>query len=384
MSRPPPPPGQDFANVPYQARQRRAPTRAPPPPPKEDEDDPTEIEDVQTTADFEDAQGFTSPPSPPRPSASSLPPPPPPTNISAETTSSGAQKSAAHLHPHVTQLPTNTQETPLTLTPLRAHYLKKTLVALQLSHELGLITDPVLGANALGLLGDPFILPDAAKQEALKRVSEVARAEGSIGDLPFMRFLFHQFILPFPFLSSAPPTFWSAKVQPFLSNFLSTTGMVQKSTLSREEQIMAESLMSKEERKEAQERAKLWNKVEKHAALMVGVGIKIAGGEEVVRIGQSELRRMENEREARKREWFAKQHAAYLAAGATETGGYANAGGEVVPGAPPPPGQEAPMNVAFEVNVVGVRVVMEKGRVRSKSHEVGWVYLDSLVDVRIE
>jgi hypothetical protein len=119
--------------------------------------------------------------------------------------------------------------------------------------------------------------------------------------------------------------------------------------LTREEKIMAESLMSKEEKKEVADRAKLWNKVEKHGALMVGIGIKVVGGEEIVRIGQSELRRIEEDRETRRREWMAKRGM--------------NAGPEV-PGAPPPPA------MVFEVNVVGVRLVAEKGRVRSKSHEV--------------
>lgn len=112
---------------------------------------------------------------------------------------------------------------------------------------------------------------------------------------------------------------------------------------------MAESLMSKEEKKEVAERAKMWNKVEKHGALMVGIGIKVVGGEEIVRIGQSELRRIENEREARRLEWMTKR-------------GYA--AGPSADGAPPPP------TMVFEVNVVGVRLVSEKGRVRSKSHEV--------------
>lgn len=347
-------PPRDFSNLNYQARRPRGakPDKPLPPPPAPTvsslDHDPKE---QAIEADFEAAQGFTSPPSPPRPAARMPPtrrPPPPP--VSTEEQEGGAKATADHLHPYVSAVP-DTSNIPLTLTPLRAHYLKKTLVALQLSHELMLITDPVLGANALGLLGEPFSLPEAAKREAMKRVSDISRQEGSIGDLPFMRFLFHQFLLPFPFLASAPPSFWSAKVQPFLSSFLTTTGVVQRSSLTREEKIMAESLMSKEEKKEVAERAKLWNKFEKHGALMVGIGIKVVGGEEIVRIGQSELRRIEEDRETRRREWMAKR-------GMT---------GPVVPGAPPPPPSTG---MVFEVNVVGVRVVSEKGRVRSKSHEV--------------
>ena len=350
-------PPRDFSNLNYAARRPRGakPDKPlPPPPPPPAQLNVMDEEELRLQTDFETAQGFTSPPSPPRPAVRSMPPtrkPPPPPVSTDEREGEPLQTAKAtadHLHPYVSAVPDNSQ-IPLTLTPLRAHYLKKTLVALQLSHELMLITDPLLGANALGLLGDPFTLPEAARREAMKRVSEISRQEGSIGDLPFMRFLFHQFLLPFPFLASAPPTFWSAKVQPFLSSFLTTTGVIQRSSLTREEKIMAESLMSKEEKKEVAERAKMWNKIEKHGALMVGIGIKVVGGEEIVRIGQSELRRIEEDRETRRREWMAKRGMS-----------------PAVPGAPPPPSA----GMVFEVNVVGVRVVAEKGRVRSKSHEV--------------
>ena len=342
----------DPSKLPYAPRRRNTrPERALPAPPPD--------EDVLATNAFEAAQAFTSPPSPPT-NQSPLPPPPSPPVLSQqsreERSTSGAHKSAAHLHPHVSALPSSsTFVPPNTLTPLRAHYLKKSLVNLQMTHELNLITDPVLGANALGLLGEPFALPESAKREAMARVSEIARAEGRIGDLPFMRFLFHQFLLPFPFLATAPPTFWAAKVQPFLSSFLQTTGYTRQTSLSDEEQRMAESIMTKEERKEVEERTKLWAKVEKHMALMVGVGVKVAGGEEVVRIGQSELTRLEQVQEDRRKRLAERQ----------------------LP--PPPPGtvagegesQLSPGQIFFDVNVVGVRVVVEKGRVRNKTHEVG-------------
>ncbi|WWD18170.1 hypothetical protein CI109_102619 [Kwoniella shandongensis] len=361
-------------NIPYQAytprRQRSLkPDRPLPPPPPPDEI-AASGEDVGAANAFEMAQGFTSPPSPPRMSSLSLgtdralptppppsrpPPPPPPIELGHddddnETRSGGVggtqtQISSAHLHPYHSSLPASSMQPPTILTPLRAHYLKKTLVNMQVAYELNLITDPVLGANALGLLGDPFVLPDAAKKEAFARVSEISRTEGSVGDLPFMRFMFHQFLLPFPFLASAPPTFWSAKVQPFLSSFLSTTGIAAHATMTDQEREVQESLMTKEEKKEVQERKKLWAKVEKHLALMFGVGIKLTSGEEVVRIGQSELRRLEELQQERRRKWMERH------------GGGQGEGG---PDAPP---------IAFEVNVVGVRMVVEKGRVRNKSHE---------------
>lgn len=294
--------------------------------------------------EVEEGQGFTSPPSPP--------PPPPPSNPSG------------HLHPHRNVLPTSSdtnQQPPTTLTPLRAHYLKKTLVNLQLSHELNLLTDPILGANALGLLGDPFVLPESAKKE----IRAMTGNGGGGGELPFLRFLFHQFILPFPFLSTAPPTFWSAKVQPFLSSLLATTGYTRSSALSKEEQALSESLMNKEEKHEMEERKKLWAKVEKHSGLMVGIGVKVVGGEEVVRIGQGDLRRLEEAAELRRRKVL----------GRHGQGGSGMASG--LEGLPPPP----PDGAGFEVNVVGVRVVMEKGRVRHKRHEVGFLASQLLSDV---
>lgn len=284
---------------------KRAPSKALPPPPID-----TDTENATAISHLD--------------SDYASPPPPPPI------------KAPQHLHPHVSALPT---KTPDTLTPLRAHYLKKTLVNVQIAHELKLLTDPVLGANALGLLGDPFVLPDSARKEAMARVSD---GQSVHNDLPFMRFLFHQFVLPFPFLAAAPPTFWSAKVQPFVSSFLSTTGVSAHATVSPEDQALMREMMSPEERHEQEERDKMWAKMEKHSALMVGVGVKVVGGEEVVRIGQADLRRLEEQQEIRRKRWQEQQ-------------------------------KEMSQGVMFDVNVIGVRTVVEKGRVRSKSHDVSSV-----------
>lgn len=249
----------------------------------------------------------------------------------------------SHLNPYHSTLPE--MQPPTILTPLRAHYLKKTLVNLQIAHELGVITDPILGANALGLLGPPFVLPEEAKRLVADRIgSDAIPSAYSTGDLPFMRYMFHQFMLPFPFLAAAPPTFWSHKVQPFLSSFLASTGAAQHATKTPQELEIAESLMTKEEKKEAEEKKKLWAKTEKHLGLMIGVGIKLVGGEEVVRIGQSELRRIEEAQEARRKKYAEKQAAE---------------------GHPPP-------MIAFDVNVVGVRTIHPKSRVRHKTHEVSY------------
>lgn len=318
---------------------------------------------------FDSSQQYTSPPSPPTGPVTSLPPPPADDEVKHLDGGNGVEgtgdeagandastapkrvrppvpkTTAAHLNPFHTTLPSSDLTPPTILTPLRAHYLKKTLVNQQIAHELGLITDPILGANALGLLGSPFVIPEAAKQDVVARVGQAGGTglEGGI-DLPFLRYMFHQFLLPFPFLATAPPSFWSQKVQPFLSSFLATTGVATHSTLTQEDQEIAESLMSKDEKKEAEDRRKMWNKVEKHLGLMIGVGVKLTSGEEVVRIGQSELRRIEEAQAARKRKW-AEKHSH----------------------------QET---FTFDVNVVGVRVVSEKGRMRSKSHEVGSTGLD--------
>lgn len=353
------------SNLPYQPRRQRSrPERPLPAPPPE--------EDVPAQNAFEIVQGFTSPPSPPK-QAAALPPPPtgkqpsPPPDADADVAEAGdsvaqlaiadenkeqararppvpdtaARVAASHINPYHSTLPSSELTPPTILTPLRAHYLKKSLVSHQISHELNLITDPLLGANALGLLGPPFVIPDALKKDIVQRVGRGAIPEsGQIGDLPFLRFMFSQFVLPFPFLASAAPTFWSHKVQPFLSSFLATTGQSTHSTLSDEQKEISDSLMTKEEKKEAEERRKLWSKFEKHVGMMLGVGIKLVGGEEVVRIGQSELRRIEQAQEARRKKLMEKHRLTHQ-----------------------------PDHITFDVNVVGVRAVREKGRVRSKQHE---------------
>lgn len=313
------------------------------------------------------AARMASPPSPPKAPPMQLAPPlapadaagADPNNMSRGTSASGASENSegrrdrppvpntvplvdpSHLNPYHSTLPD--MQPPTIMTPLRAHYLKKTLVNLQIAHELSVITDPVLGANALGLLGPPFALPEEAKQLVAARIGrEAIPSVYTTGDLPFMRYMFHQFMLPFPFLASAPPTFWSHKVQPFLSSFLATTGAAQHATKTPQELEIAESLMTKEEKKEAEEKKKLWAKMEKHLGLMIGVGIKLVGGEEVVRIGQSELRRIEQAQEEKRRR-YAEKHAAE--------------------GHPPP-------MISFDVNVVGVRTIVPKSRVRHKTHEV--------------
>jgi hypothetical protein len=91
--------------------------------------------------------------------------------------------------------------------------------------------------------------------------------------------------------------------------------------------------------------------MEKHSALMVSVGVKVVGGEEVVRIGQQDLRRLEEQQEIRRKRWTEQRQKEL------DQGG----------------------GVMFDVNVVGVRTVVEKGRVRSKSHDVSLINSNRLI-----
>src|SRR6266571_1801041 len=88
------------------------------------------------------------------------------------------------------------------LTPLRAHYLKKALIQLQFARELDLITaETPPNVSTLSYLGQPFTnLPKDAPRV----------------DLPFLKYIFRQFVLTFPFMAAAPKDFYSQKLQPFL------------------------------------------------------------------------------------------------------------------------------------------------------------------------
>src|SRR5579863_4787638 len=97
---------------------------------------------------------------------------------------------------------------PLELTPIRAHYLKKTLIQLQFTREIQAITSAANNSTAstLSYLGPPFSPP---------------QKDAPLVDLPFLRYLFRQFLLTFPFLAAAPKDFFPDKVQPFVSSLIS-------------------------------------------------------------------------------------------------------------------------------------------------------------------
>ena len=189
------------------------------------------------------------------------------------------------------------------LTPIRAHYLKKSLIQLQFSREIQAITS---NASTLSYLGSPFSPPPK---------------DAPIFDLPFLRYLFRQFVLTFPFLASAPKDFFPDKVQPFISSLLSRN-LDSTSILDDESTDSASTV-------------KLIAKAERSFSLFLNYAIKTVEKEETVRLSQADLDKLEAI--ARKR------HAKLMKT-----------------------------KDVFEVNIVCVRTVVDRGRVRSKVHEVRW------------
>jgi hypothetical protein len=194
------------------------------------------------------------------------------------------------------------------LTPLRAHYLKKSLIQLQLDRELdGISSSPPNNVSTLSYLGSPFTPPPKDAPPL---------------DLPFLRYIFRQFVLTFPFMATAQKDFYSDKLQPFvasvLSRNLSPTSLLDDPSKEGSEQAT---------------RLKLLSKIQRNLSLFVGGGTKLVEPEEVVRLKQSDLDRLEalaNKRLAR----------------------------------------QMKHKEVFEVNVVSVRTVTDKGRMRSRVHEV--------------
>lgn len=146
-----------------------------------------------------------------------------------------------------------------------------------------------------------------------------ASSAASKTDLPFLRYMFRHFVLTFPFLRSAPQNFFADKVQVFLDRFL-------------EKNISGTS-----DRAEVSKRKRLGGKLEKYVALLLGAAIRVKGGkEDVVRVGEEERERLAS---------AGRRRAAAAAMGSV------------------------PLNT-FEINVVSVRTVVSKGRLRNRVHEV--------------
>ena len=137
--------------------------------------------------------------------------------------------------------------------------------------------------------------------------------------------MFRQFVLTFPFLATAPKDFFPSKLQPFVDSLLSRN-LSSELTLFPEEDPDVDS--------EQKSTAKAFEKIEKHMALLLGSAIKLVENEEVVRLTQKDLDRLEDSIRKRQR----KQSKSKL-------------GG-------------------FSVNIVCVRSISEKGRVRRRHHDV--------------
>jgi len=191
------------------------------------------------------------------------------------------------------------------LTPLRAHYLKKALVQLQFARELKLISsEGPDNVSTLSYLGPPFTSPP-------KNAPHL--------DLPFLRYVFRQFVLTFPFMAAAPKNFYSQKLQPFV------TAVVSRN--------LSPTSVLDEEQSEHATRKRLLAKVERNLSLFINAATKLAEAEDVVRLTQDDLDRLEiltkkrQDRLARSKDFF-------------------------------------------QVNIIGVRTVVDKGRMRSRAHEV--------------
>ncbi|KIN93038.1 hypothetical protein M404DRAFT_17347 [Pisolithus tinctorius Marx 270] len=196
------------------------------------------------------------------------------------------------------------EDGPTTLTPIRAHYLKKSLIQLQLHKELDDITNaPADNASTLAYLGPPFSPPQKSAQKL---------------DLPFLRYIFRHFVLTFPFMAAAPKDFYSDKLQPFVASVfarnLSPTILIEDA--DDDETIEATRL-------------KILAKVERNLAMLFSSGTKLVEPEQVVRLSQSDLDRIESLMKNRRKK----------------------------------------RRDVFDVNIVCIRTVTDKGRVRSRVHE---------------
>lgn len=196
------------------------------------------------------------------------------------------------------------------LTPIRAHYLKKTLIQLQFNKELDIITSPGHSTvSPLSYLGQPFKPPP----KDAPRIS-----------LPFLRYIFRQFVLTFPFLDGAPNNFFPDKLQPFAASVLSKN-LSPTSIMDDDVEQIGE--VSKSTRK------KLLTKAERSLSILLSSGTKLVELEQVVRLSQADLNRLEA---------IAKNRIA----------------------------RERKSKDALDVNIISVRTVISKGRVRNRAHDV--------------
>lgn len=196
-------------------------------------------------------------------------------------------------------------ETDDILTPIRAHYLKKALIQLEFRNELNDISNaPADNASTLAYLGPPFAPPPKGSKAL---------------DLPFLRYIFRHFVLTFPFMAAAPKDFYSDKLQPFIASIFARN-------------LSPTVLIDDDDDDDASEatRLKILAKVERNLAMFFTSGTKLVEPEELVRLSQSDLDRLESV--------IKKKH--------TKAKGM------------------------FDVNIVCIRTVTDKGRVRNRVHDV--------------
>lgn len=239
---------------------------------------------------------------------------------------------------------------PSALTPLRAHYLKRELVTLQFAIELEHLSTP----HALSVLGPPFLpahsftngTPNQApasssKQPNNRTNNNSTSSSDEEAELPFLKFFFHHFVLTFPFLLTASPSFFSHKLQPFFYSFFSR------------------NISGSEDRDEETKRKKIAGKVEKHLGLVLAAAIKLTdnnGQEEVIRVSASDDPTPNDDDAFVPTPTLTNDHPIAIAAiTANPQSG--------------PPINPLPSLQGFDVNIVGIRRIRTKGRVRSKFHE---------------
>src|SRR5258708_3166323 len=193
----------------------------------------------------------------------------------------------------------------LTLTPIRAHYLKKVLIQLEFARELQRITTGAPpNVSTLSYLGQPFSpLPE----------------DVSPADIPFLKYIFRQFVLTFPFMATAPKDFYSQKLQPFVA-VLIARGLTPTSVL--DDEVQEDALQKK-----------ILQRLERNLSLFLGSAIKLVEPEEVVRLTQADLNRLEALTVQRER-------------------------------------RRAKSKDSFDVNIVSVRTIIEKGRMRNRPRDV--------------
>ncbi|KAF9259537.1 hypothetical protein L218DRAFT_990028 [Marasmius fiardii PR-910] len=240
-------------------------------------------------------------PSRPRRPTRDLPPLPP----EEQQTPNNVPRTSSPIEETSQQNPQEQVDPAELLTPLRAHYLKKSLIQLQFQQELDAITTATPNnISTFSYLGPPFSPPPRDAPPI---------------DLPFLRFIFRQFVLTFPFMAAAPKNFYSEKLQPFIGVMLSRN-------------LSPTSVFDDDSDAEQTMRLKLLARIERNLSLFVGAATKLVEKEEVVRLNQSDLDRLEAL--AKKRE-----------------------------------AKNLKRKDIFEVNIVSVRAVTDKGRMRSRMHE---------------